>query len=123
MGILYLIDITPLPWYADVTAWAGVLVGGAVILKFVRYVGRALWAAVLSAPKIVDRLDVLNDLMDGKVLDRLELGQKRFDNVDFILADHASRLHELDDKHTPPPPFPLGGTGSGTGGAMMGGGV
>lgn len=109
---------TDIPWWAWPPTLAGVLVALGVIWRYgVIAFGRAVWAAILAAPKIAAGVEELGELLRGDVLTRLEDGAVRFSALEERQAAHAEQLvlhqarldaHEIAmaewRRITPPPP-------------------
>lgn len=76
------LNLTTGPWYLDLVTLAGI-VGAALMIwrSVLAPFGRALWAAIVAAPKIVESAETLIALLEGEVLTRM--------------ADHEARLITL----------------------------
>lgn len=86
------------PWVYWPAAVAGVLTAFAIIWRLgVVSLWRALWAAILAAPKIADGIQELGELIKGDVLARLEAGSQRFERNEVTLLEHQTSLdaHDL----------------------------
>lgn len=57
---------------------------------------RAIWAAILAAPKIAESAGELVDLLNGKVIERLDEGSRRFAGIDERLEGHETRIGSLE---------------------------
>lgn len=109
-------DITPAAWYVDVVTLAGVLVALGTIWRLVVWpFFRAVWAAILAAPKIATGMDTLISLVEGDVLAQLAKGRDRMDMLEHAVTEHDMRISLLDGKTPSVPHFPL------QGGGLMGG--
>lgn len=85
--------LTTGPWPFDLIALAGSLTAAGVVWRMlVQPVGRAIWAAILAAPRIAAGIDRLFELVEGDVLSRLEAGSKSFERIEAKLIDHEARL-------------------------------
>lgn len=101
MGV---IDVTTGPWYVDLGVIAGALTACVTVYRYgVAPVGRAMWAAIVAAPKIAESARELVDLLDGKVLDRLDAGGRRFEAIESeqiairqVVVDHEGRIKTLE---------------------------
>ena len=90
-------DISPAAWYLDLGIIAGALTSvGIIVKKGVVPMLRALWIAILAAPRIAEGAEQLVALLGGDVLERLDEGTKKFVANDQRLEEHRERL----DSHT-----------------------
>lgn len=96
--LLDVINITPGGWYADLAAWATAVTAlGVLGQKVLRPLVRALWAAVVVAPRIAAGLEKLVDLLEGNVLDRLDKGSEMFAEHGRRLDDHEGRIVSIEE--------------------------
>ena len=88
-------------WWVDLVALAASLTAAGVVWRIMVWpVLRAIWAAILAAPKIAVSVDTLINLVEGDVLSRLEDGSKRFDRQGATLTDHEGKIAGLDARVT-----------------------
>lgn len=112
------LNITAWEWPGDVVAWAAVITAVGVIWRGVVWPGlKAFWAAVKAAPKIADGVGEVVELIEGKVLDKLDEMQvemavhqeqakardTRLDLHTLQLEDHEVRLGKLEQAHSQEP--------------------
>lgn len=92
-------DITPGGWYADLGAWAAAITASGVIFqKGARPVFRAIWIAVLAAPRIAEGAENLIEMLEGDVLKRLDEGSKKFAATETRLDQHDAILVEVGER-------------------------
>ena len=97
--------ITDGPWYVDLAAISGALVSAGVIWRVALWPGlRAIWSALVAAPKIADGVgrvveliehDVLTDLNDVKTTLRSHMAEATARDVK--IEEHEKRLGKLED--------------------------
>lgn len=95
MSPLNFIDITSAPWYADLGVWAGVLISaGAVWRLGVWPLLRAIWAAIIAAPKIAEGTRELVELIESDVLGKLEEVRETFKEHEGKATVRDQRLNQ-----------------------------
>ena len=98
-------------WYVDLAALAGAATAAGIIWRLVIWTGlRALWAAIVAAPKIADGVGEVVHLIESDVLGKLEeikvesavhkaqadARDSRLDLHTITLEDHELRLGKVE---------------------------
>jgi hypothetical protein len=97
----------------DLAAWAGIFISCAAIWRLAVWPGlRAIWAAILAAPKIADGTRELVQLIEGDVMGKLEemnqsfteheskatVRDQRLDAHTLQLENHELRITQLEKR-------------------------
>jgi hypothetical protein len=90
-------NVTTGPWYVDLGSLAGGLGASFWLYKnLVAPVGRAMWAAIIAAPKIAIYTGRLVELLEQDVIERLDSGNLRFQKIEEKLEALVERVAVLE---------------------------
>lgn len=102
-------ELTVGDWPIDLVALGAVLGAAGWMWRYVLSpFGRAFWAAITAAPRLVTAADTLIGLLEGEVLVRIDEASKRVEHLatgalafDVRLADHEARIILLERASAP----------------------